>query len=105
MNQPKNPHTPLTLGELNQKLDFESKRLVREREDGIVKRISKMANLNGTSTLVFEDINGAKVMMSYRVDTGGALRFAREKQFATTSQQKQVSPATPVGRTSVDIGK
>jgi hypothetical protein len=85
MSQLKNHHVhnaPVSLEGLNQKLDFESKRLVREREDGIMKRISKTAVLNGNSTLVFKDINGAKVMLSYRLDSSGALRFAREKRFA-----------------------
>ena len=72
----------VTIQSLNQKLDFESKRLVREREDGIMKRVSKTAVLNGTSSLTFKDINGAKVTLSYRLDASGALRFAREKQFA-----------------------
>jgi hypothetical protein len=74
-------NAPVSLEGLNQKLDFESKRLVREREEGIVKRVSKTAVLNGTSTLVFRNINGAKIILSYRLDASGGLRFAREKQF------------------------
>ena len=88
MHKPKPHNPPVSLEGLNQKLDFESKRLIREREDGIIKRVSKMAVLDGISTLVFRDINGAKVMMSYRLDASGTLRFAREKQFAQSGAGK-----------------
>lgn len=81
MHKPKPHNPPVSLAGLNQKLDFESARLIREREEGIVKRISKVAVLNGISKLVFKNINGAKVMLSYRLDPSGNLRFALEQRF------------------------
>jgi hypothetical protein len=104
MNKPKTPHnTPVTLKELNQKLDFEAKRLVREKEDGIASYVSKTTALNGISKLVFKNRAGAKVTLSYRLDNGGALRFAFEKQAAVPARKEL--PANLVGRSSVDIGK
>lgn len=76
MKGPKNP--PVTLLELNKKLDVEAKRLVREREEGIVKYVSKNANLNGNSTIVFVNSTGAQVTLSFRLNKDGDLRFAYE---------------------------
>jgi hypothetical protein len=81
MNKSKVHNVPITLKELNTKLDFEIKRLVREREDGIVKYVSKTPVLNGISTLVFKSINDAKITLAYRLDASGTLRFAREKGY------------------------
>jgi hypothetical protein len=102
MNKPKvNHQVPVTLKELNQKLDFEAKRLVREKEDGIASYVGKTAALNGTSKLVFKNRAGAKVTLSYRLDGGGQLRFAFEKQPAVAAN-KELSPRH-IGRTSANI--
>ena len=102
MNKPKvNHHIPVTLKELNQKLDFEAKRLVREKEDGIASYISKAPALNGISKLVFKNRVGAKVTLSYRLDAGGQLRFALEKQPAVAPSKEMVSGR--IGRTSENI--
>jgi hypothetical protein len=75
-------YIPVTLDGLNKKLDFEVKRLIREKEDGIARYVSRTTKLNGISTLVFTKTDGKKIKLFYRLDSGGALRFAREKQFA-----------------------
>lgn len=105
MHKPKTRYVPVTLEGLREKLGFEIKRLVREREEGIVKHVSTTAILNGTSTLVFKNKDGEKITLSYRLDKGGALRFAREKQFAPNALsplQKSLRGVT-VGRASGDI--
>ena len=73
---------PITLQGLTKNLDFEVKRLVREKEDGVVLHLRTKVSLNGISTLVFKNKEGKKVTLSYRHDAGGTLRFAREEQFA-----------------------
>jgi hypothetical protein len=103
MKNVKTHKVPPTLEILNQKLDFEIKRLVQTREDGIASYVSKKAILNGTSRLVFKNEKGAKIFLSYRLDDGGTLRFAREQRFTDPSfNQKQIS-ATSIGRSSGDI--
>jgi hypothetical protein len=98
------PHIPITLEGLNQKLDFETKRLLREREEGVVKRISKIAILKGNSTLVFKNQQGAKITLLYRLDQSDTLRFAYEKQSASTSDKNQKHlNSSQVGRASRDI--
>jgi hypothetical protein len=82
MKKLKSHYVPITLEGLNKKLNFEVKRLVREKEDGVVKHIRTKASLNGISTLVFKDKAGKSVTLSYRHDESGTLRFAREEQFA-----------------------
>lgn len=100
----KGHHVPLTLAELNQKLTFEVKRLVREKEEGIVKHVSTKASLNGISTLVFRNASQKKVTLSYRHDESGNLRFAREKQFTDiASVHGGASNTGTIGRTSGDI--
>ncbi len=84
MHKPNGHHVPVSLAELNHKLDFEIKRLIREKEEGIVSCVSKKAVLNGISKAVFKNREGGKVTLSYRLDSGGALRFATEKQFTET---------------------
>lgn len=79
MNKPKIHH--VTLKGLNRKLDQEARRLVREREEGIMKYISKKADLEGDSRMVFKNINGAEITLSYRLNKDGNLRFAYEKRF------------------------
>jgi hypothetical protein len=102
MNKLKIPHnTPVTLKELNQKLDFEAKRLVREKEDGIASYISKAPALNGISKLVFKNRAGEKVTLSYRLDAGGQLRFALEKQPAAAATKEMQTGR--IGRTSANI--
>ncbi len=102
MNKPKAKHnTPVTLKELNQKLDFEAKRLVREKEDGIASYVSKAPALNGISKLVFKNRAGDKVTLSYRLDSGGQLRFALEKQPAVAASKERISGR--IGRTSENI--
>lgn len=96
-------HEPVTLAGLNQKLDFEIKRLVREREEGVVKHSRTIANLTGVSTLLFKNQKGEDVTLSYRLDESGNLRFAREKKFANTPASTQKPTARSVGRTSGDI--
>ena len=73
---------PVTLQGLTKKLDFEVKRLVREKEDGVVSHIRTKVALHGISTLVFKNKEGKNITLSYRHDEGGTLRFAREEQFA-----------------------
>ena len=79
MNKPK--VLPITLAELNQKLNDEAKRLVREKEGGITKLVSKKANLKGNSTLIFKKKDGAEVILSFRVNENGNLRFAYDKRY------------------------
>ena len=101
----KGHHVPLTLTGLNQKLAFEVKRLVREREDGVVKHISTKVSLNGISTLLFKNASGKSVTLSYRHDESGNLRFAREKQF-TQIELSSISKGSRdggIGRASSDI--
>ena len=69
---------PVSIKELNQKLDIEAERLVRVQEDGIVKFVSKKANLTGNSRLVFKKENGVIVTLSFRLNENGNLRFAYE---------------------------
>lgn len=69
---------PVSIKELNQKLDIEADRLVRVQEDGIVKFVSKKANLAGNSRLVFKKENGVTVTLSFRLNKDGNLRFAYE---------------------------
>ncbi len=83
MNKPKIPLV-VTLKQLNKKLDQEIRRLIREREEGVVKLVSKKAVMNGNSKLVFKNRNGANVIMSFRLNKDGNLRFAREERFANT---------------------
>jgi len=52
MNTPKNP--VVNLKSLNQKLVFEARRIVREREEGIVKYVGKKANLTGNLRFAYE---------------------------------------------------
>lgn len=73
----------VSLVELNQKLDTEAKRLVREKEEGIVKYVSKVANLNGNSRMVFKNRNGEEVVMSFRLNMDGNIRLAYEEQLAS----------------------
>ncbi len=84
MKKPKGHHyIPISLEGLNKKLEFEVKRLVREKEEGIVKHIRTKTTLNGISTLVFKNKAGKNITLSYRHDASGTLRFAREEQFAS----------------------
>lgn len=106
--KPKGHHVPLTLPELNKKLAFEIKRLIYEKEDGVVKHVSTKVSLNGLSILVFKNKAGKTITLSYRHDESGNLRFAREKQFATIglapgSVFKNLRESRHIGRTSTDI--
>lgn len=76
MNKPK--FQLVSLKELNQKLDVEAKRLVLAREEGIVKFISKKANLAGNSRLVFKNKDSVTITMFFRLNKDGNLRFAYE---------------------------
>lgn len=69
---------PVSLKELNQKLDVEARRLVLAREEGIVKFISKKANLGGNSRLVFKNKDSVTVTLFFRLNKDGNLRFAYE---------------------------
>lgn len=71
----------ITLAQLNKKLDQEAKRLVREKEGGIEKFVSKKADLEGNSTLIFKKKDGSKVTLSFRLNENDNLRFAYEKRF------------------------
>jgi len=101
----KGHYPPLTLPGLNQKLAFEAKRLIREREDGVVKHVSTKASLNGISILLFKNASGKSVTLSYRHDESGNLRFAREKQFAQVElpSSSRNSQSGGIGRASSDI--
>lgn len=79
MNKSKRP--PISIEELNQKLDNEAKFLVRQKEEGIAKYVSKKANLKGDSTLVFEKKDGTKLTLSFRLNEDNNLRFAYDKRF------------------------
>jgi len=103
MHQPHARNIPVTLDVLNQKLDFEAKRLIREREEGIASCVGKTPSLNGVSKLMFKKVNGAKITLSYRLDDGGTLRFAREKSFENPSLADQHLKNAPIGRASGDI--
>lgn len=70
----------VSLVELNKKLDVEARRLVRGREEGIVKYVSKKANLLGNSSLVFKNKVGAEVTLFFRLNKDGEIRFAYENQ-------------------------
>ena len=72
---------PITLEGLTKNLNFEVKRLVREKEDGVVTHLRTKVTLHGISTLVFKNKEGKNITLSYRHDEGGTLRFAREEQF------------------------
>jgi hypothetical protein len=82
MKKLKGHFVPITLAGLTKKLGFEAKRLVREKEDGVVTHVRTKVALYGISLLVFKTKEGKKVTLSYRHDEGGTLRFAREEQFA-----------------------
>lgn len=79
MNKPK-VHI-ISLKELNRKLDEEAKRLVKTKEEGIAKYISKKANLKGNSTIVFKKKDGTEIKLSFRLNENDNLRFAYEKRF------------------------
>jgi len=79
MNKSKTP--PISIEELNQKLEEEAKRLVREKEGGIAKYIGKKASLKGNSTMVFTKKDGEKLTLSFRLNENNNLRFAYEKRF------------------------
>ncbi len=102
MHKPIPRNIPVTLEGLNEKLDFECKRLVREREDGIVQYLSRVTVLHGVSTMVFKHKDGAKITLSYQLDKSGTLRFAREKQY-TEPAPADPAPAFGFGRDSHDI--
>jgi|SRR5271170_4911911 len=107
MNQPSKPKPkpriiPVSLEELGKKLAFEIKRLVREKEEGIVKWISTKAVLKGNSTLIFKNKAGGKVTLSYRLDKDGNLRFAHEAQYSREIQNRPAVQFT-TGRSSKDI--
>ena len=76
----KSRYPTVSLMELNQKLDVEAKRLVRDREEGIVKYVSKVANLNGNSRMVFKNKSGAEVTLFFRLNKDGNIRLAFEEQ-------------------------
>ncbi|MBS3902938.1 MAG: hypothetical protein KGZ30_01015 [Anaplasmataceae bacterium] len=79
MNNPKKE--VITLPELNKKLDEEAKRLVREKEDGIVKYISKKANLDGNSEITFRKNDKTKITVLFRLNENNNLRLATEERF------------------------
>ena len=69
---------PVTLKDLNLKLNEEAKRIVRVKEDGIIKFISKKANLTGDSVLLFKNKDGEKISIFLRLNKDGNLRLAYE---------------------------
>ena len=106
MNKPKKRFVVVSPKELDQKLDFEIKRLLREKEEGITKYVSKKAFLNGNSTLVFQNKAGEKITLSYRLDKDGNLRFARENQPISIQAERQSTTVPSIakfGRASKDI--
>ncbi len=50
MNKPTKTYIPITLEQLNQKLDEEARRIVREKEGGVAKYVGKQAHLGKNST-------------------------------------------------------
>ncbi len=84
MNKPKIPLV-VTLKQLNKKLDQEIRRLIREREEGVVKLVSKKAVMDGDSKLVFKSQGGKEVRMSFRLNKDGNLRFAREERYTAVA--------------------
>ena len=76
MNKPR--FLPVSLKELNQKLDVEARRLVLTKEEGIVKFVSKKASLSGNSCLVFKNKNRVTITLFFRLNKDGNLRFAYE---------------------------
>ncbi|OGZ54736.1 MAG: hypothetical protein A3B25_01610 [Candidatus Ryanbacteria bacterium RIFCSPLOWO2_01_FULL_48_26] len=77
MNTPKKA-CDVTLKELDRKLNQEAKRIVREKEEDIIKYVSKKANLTGNSSIIFKNKSGAMVTLSFRLNKDGNLRFAFE---------------------------
>ncbi|MEK7635780.1 MAG: hypothetical protein AAB405_01670 [Patescibacteria group bacterium] len=73
---------PVTLKDLNYKLIEEAKRIVKIKEDGAVKFVSKKANLVGNSTLLFKNKNGENITISLRLNKDGNLRLAYESRFS-----------------------
>lgn len=69
---------PVTLKDLNNKLIDEAKRIVRIKEEGAVKFVSKKANLAGNSILLFKNKYGEKITISLRLNKDGNLRLAYE---------------------------
>lgn len=69
---------PVTLKDLNYKLIEEAKRMVRIKEDGVVKFVNKKANLTGNSMLLFKNKFGEKITISLRLNKDGNLRLAYE---------------------------
>lgn len=69
---------PVTLKDLNNKLIEEAKRIVRIKEEGAVKFVSKKANLTGNSMLLFKNKYGEKITISLRLNKDGNLRLAYE---------------------------
>jgi RNase P/RNase MRP subunit POP5 len=80
----KGHYVPISLDGLTKKISSEVKRLIREKEEGVVKHIRSKVSLNGISMLVFKNKEGKNVTLSYRHDESGTLRFAREEQFLRT---------------------
>ena len=72
----------VSLKELNRKLDTEARRIVKEKEENIVKYVSKQAHLGGNSKIFFKNKDGANVTISFRLNKDGNIRLAYEKQFA-----------------------
>ena len=68
----------VTLKDLNSKLSEEAERIVRVKEDGIIKFISKKANLIGNSALLFKNKDGEKITIFLRLNKDGNLRLAYE---------------------------
>jgi len=68
----------VTLKDLNCKLNDEAERIVRVKEDGIIKFISKKANLIGNSSLLFKNKDGEKITIFLRLNKDGNLRLAYE---------------------------
>lgn len=72
----------VTLKDLNYKLNEEAKRIVKTKEEGIVKFVSKKASLTGNSVLLFKNKNGENVTISLRLNKDGNLRLAYEPRFS-----------------------
>ena len=68
----------VTLKDLNCKLNDEAERIVRVKKDGIIKFISKKANLIGNSSLLFKNKDGEKITIFLRLNKDGNLRLAYE---------------------------
>ncbi|MEK7093955.1 MAG: hypothetical protein AAB903_01275 [Patescibacteria group bacterium] len=81
---------PISITELNQKLSEEAKRIVKDKEDDIVKYVSKKASLTGNSTMIFKKRDKSEVILAFRLNENNNLRLAYEKSLTDKAKIGQV---------------